>query len=109
MGIAPKVLGQSSPSATTLTDIYTVPSATSAAVSSGVICNRNGSADSFRVSVAPAGASDSNEQYIYYDVPISGKDTFIFTVGITLATTDVVRVYSTNGYCSFNLFGSEVS
>ena len=102
-----KVLGQSSPSAATLTTLYTVPALSSTVGSSIVICNTSTVATSFRVAVRPAGASISNEHYIYYDVPIAGNDTFIATVGLTLATTDVVSVYATLATLSFNLFGTE--
>jgi hypothetical protein len=104
-----KVLGQSSPSAASLTTLYTVPALSSTVGSSIVICNTSSVATSFRVAVRPAGASISNEHYIYYDVPIAGNDTFIATVGLTLATTDVVSVYATLATLSFNLFGTENS
>ena len=104
-----KVLGQSSPSATTETPLYTVPSATSAIGSSIIIANRSTTVASFRVSIAVAGAATSNKDYIYYDLPIGANDTFIATIGITLATTDVVRVYSSNTNLSFSLYGSELT
>ena len=102
-----KVLGQSNPSAATLTTLYTVPAVTTAVGSSITICNRSATATSFRLAVRPAGAAIANEQYIYYDVAIGGNDTFIATIGITLATTDVVSVYATLATLSFNLFGTE--
>ena len=102
-----KILGQSNPSATTATTLYTVPAATSTVCSSLVICNRSATATSFRVAVRQGGAALSNEHYIYYDVTIAGNDTFIATIGLTLATTDVVTVYATLATLSFNLFGQE--
>lgn len=104
-----KVLAQSAPLATTLTDLYTVPALTQVAVSSIVICNRGGSATKFRVSVAPAGAVDATSQYIYYDQSVPATDTFVATIGITLATTDKVRVYANNANLTFSLFGTEVT
>lgn len=109
MADALKVLGQSDAAAGTLTTLYTVPSATSAAVSSLVVCNRNTSAVSFRVAVAVAGAADDVKQYLYFDTPLSASDTFVATIGLTLATTDVVRVYSAAGRVSFSLFGVETT
>ena len=107
MAAIQKVLGQSAPLATTLTDLYTVPASTATVCSSIVVCNRSGTATSFRVSVAEAGALDANEQYLYYDVTIAGNDTFIATIGLTLAATDVVRCYATDASLTFNLFGQE--
>jgi hypothetical protein len=104
-----KILGQISPSATTGTDLYTVPSATSTVCSSIVVCNRGGVATTFRVSVSAAGAATDNKDYIYYDVTIAGNDTFVATVGVTLATTDVVRAYAGNANLSFQIYGTEIS
>jgi hypothetical protein len=104
-----KVLGQQNPTAASLVTLYTVPALSSTVASSIVICNRSTVATSFRVAIRPSGASISDEHYIYYDVPIAGNDTFIATVGLTLATTDVVSVYATLATLSFNLFGTENS
>ena len=109
MADAYKVLGQSAPSATTLTDIYTVPAATEAVVSTILVANRSATPTSFRLSVAPAGAADATSQYLYYDVALDGNDTFAATIGLTLATTDKVRVYATLATVSFSLFGTEVT
>lgn len=109
MAEQPKVLGQLNPAAATLTDLYTVPAATSAVVSTLVVANRSATETSFRISVAPAGAANDNKQYLYYDVVILGNDTFAATLGITLATTDVVRVYATLATLSFQVFGSEIT
>lgn len=104
-----KILGQSAPSAATLTDIYTVPAVTSAAVSSIMVANRSATATSIRVSIAPAGAADATSQYIVYDLAIDGNDVITLNVGITLATTDKIRVYATLATVSFSVFGVEVS
>ncbi|MDI6785118.1 MAG: hypothetical protein QMD92_00255 [bacterium] len=105
--MAQKVLGQSAPAAATLTALYTVPASKYAVVSSITVCNRSAASTVFRVSVAVAGAADDSKQYLYYDLNIPGNDTFIATVGITLAATDVVRVYATLATLSFSLFGTE--
>ena len=104
-----KVLAQEAPAATTLTDAYTVPASTSAVISSIVAAETNGAADDIRISIAVAGAADSPEQYIAFDFALSANDSQAFTLGITLATTDVVRVYSTTGDTVFNVFGVEIT
>lgn len=107
MADARKVLAQYAPAAGMLTDIYTVALATSVVVSSLVICNRNPYDVEVRVAVAVAGAADVDKQYLYYDLPLPANETFIATIGITLAATDVVRGYSDVGNVAFNLFGME--
>lgn len=103
-----KVLGQSAPSATTNTTLYTVPSATSAVVSTLVVANR-GTSSTFRVAIRPAGATLANEHYIVYDNYVNQYDSVFLTLGITLATTDVVTVYASAATLSFSLFGSEIA
>lgn len=109
MGNVYKILGQSSPSATTETDLYTVPSATSTVCSSISICNRGATQTTFRISISAAGAVTSNKDYLYYDVILAGNDTFIATIGVTLATTDKIRIYSGNSSLSFQVWGTEIS
>ena len=104
-----KTLGQSNPSATTATTLYTVPSATSTVVSTITVCNQASTAGTFRVAVRPAGASLAAQHYVAYDTPIAANDTIALTLGITLATTDVVTVYASSATMSFNAYGSELS
>jgi len=102
-----RVLGQSAPGATTETDLYTVPAATSAVLSSLVVCNRGATPTTFRAGVAVGGGATANKDYLYYDVTIGGRDTFVATVGISIAATDKVRVYAGSANLSFSLFGVE--
>ena len=104
-----KVLGQLNPSANTATDLYTVPAATSAVISSITVCNRSATATTFNIAVRPAGAAIANQHYLYYQVTLAGNDTFAATLGITLATTDVVTVLATLATLSFSMFGQEIS
>jgi hypothetical protein len=104
-----KVLGQIAPSATTATAIYTVPAATEAVVSSITVCERGGSAGTFRLAVRPNGATLANEHYIVYDTAISANDSIILTIGLTLDATDVLEAYASSANMSFNAYGSEVT
>ena len=109
MANAYKVLGQSAPSATTATALYTVPAATEAVISTIVIANRAATAGSFRLSVRPNGAAQADEHYLAYDVPIAANDSTTLTLGITVDATDVITVYASSGDMSFNVFGSEIA
>lgn len=104
-----KVLAQSNPSAATLTDAYTVPASTSTIISTLVVTNRSSISTTFRISIQVANAADDNKQYLYYDVIIPGNDTFVTTLGISLAATDVIAVYATLATLSFNIFGVEIT
>jgi hypothetical protein len=105
--MAKKVLGQVNPSATTATTLYTVPSAKSAVISTLTICNQAASTATFRVAVRPAGATLAAVHYVAYDVTVGASDTTALTLGITLATTDVVTVYASSATLSFHAYGDE--
>jgi hypothetical protein len=109
MATAYKVLGQSAPAATTATTLYTVPAATSTVVSTVTVCERGGAAGTFRIAVRPAGAVLANQHYISYDVAIAANSMVALTLGITLATTDVITVYASSANFTFQAFGSEIS
>ena len=104
-----KVLGQSSPAATTATTLYTVPASTQAVVSTIVIANLVSSNATFRISVRPAGAAQTNAMYIAYDVTVGGSDSTALTLGITLGAADVITVYGSTANLAFAAFGSEIS
>jgi glucose-6-phosphate dehydrogenase assembly protein OpcA len=104
-----KVLGQSAPSAATATTLYTVPSATSSIVSSINVANTSSTGDFIRIAIRPAGATLANQHYQAFGLQIPPASVYTWTTGATLATTDVITIYSTNGTCSFSAFGSEIS
>ncbi len=109
MPTAYKVLGQSNPSATTATSLYTVPASTDTVVSSISIANLAASDAAFRIAVRPAGATLANVHYLAYDVTVGANDTTIITVGITLDATDVITVYASTANLVFHAYGSEIS
>lgn len=104
-----KVLGQSAPSATTNTDVYTVPSSTQTIISTISVCNRSQGELQFRIAVRPNGASISNEHYIAYDAKVAGNDSTFITVGVTADAGDVITVYASAANLSFSVFGSEIA
>ena len=104
-----KVLGQSAPSATTATTLYTVPADTSAVISTIVVANRADTDAAFRIAIRPAGATIANQHYVAYDVSVGANDSTTITLGITLAATEVITVRATTENLSFNVFGSEIS
>lgn len=107
--MAKKVLGQVNPSATTLTTLYTVPASKEAVVSSISVANLTSTAATFRLAVRPAGEAIANKHYIGYDITVGASDSTIITVGLTLATTDVLSVYASTANVAFQAFGDEAS
>ena len=109
MPTAYKVLGQSAPSATTPTTLYTVPSSTEVVISTVTVCNRGASSGTFRISVRPDGEALANKHYLAFDATCAAKDTITFTIGITMNAADVLEVYASTADFSFNAFGSELT
>ena len=105
-----KVLGQSAPAATTTANVYTVPAATQAVVSSIIVTNRNNNANiTYRLAVQPAGAALANQHYIAYDSTVTALDSVALSLGLSLGNTDVLSVYSANANVSFSVFGVEIT
>jgi len=104
-----KVLGQSNPSAITATTLYTVPASRSTVVSTITITNLASTSATFRIAIRQGGAALANAQYVAYDSNLAGNNTVALTLGITLATTDVVTVYASTANVTFQAFGTEIS
>lgn len=104
-----KVLGQSNPSATTATDLYTAPASTEAVISTVVICNQDSTDATFRVAVRPDGETLVAKHYLGYDVTVGASDSTTLTLGITMDAADVLTIYASTATLSFNAFGTEIS
>jgi len=104
-----KVLGQSNPSSTTATTLYTCPAGTQTIFSTLNIANLSSSAATFRVAVRPDGAALANQHYLAYDVSIAANNSTALTLGGTIDAGDVVTVYASNANLAFTLFGSEIA
>ena len=107
--MALKILGQVALSAATLTNCYATPTSTESVISSIVICNTSGTNRTFRLSVAIADAGDTPAQYLYYDESLPKDTSFVATIGITLAATDVIRAEANGTGVAVNVFGVEIS
>ena len=103
------VLGQTAPSASTNTTLYTAPSSTQAVVSTIFVCNRGDTAALFRIAVRPDGASISNQHYLFFGTGVDPNATVPITTGVTLGDTDVITVWADSASVSFSAFGTEVS
>ena len=101
-----RVLAQLYPTAAVETPFY-VCNANSVVISSFMVCNLAGISDTLYVRICVANASNNNAQILYSNLSILGNGVLELTAGLTLANSDVIKVTSTNGTCSFQLFGQE--
>jgi len=109
MAFTPKILGQGVPAGSNV-DLYVVPSATSTVVSTIAVANTTSTAANATIYIRKAAASAATSNAIVYATPVAANNTTFFTLGITLAATDVVTVASgTSGSLTFHAFGSELA
>ena len=104
-----KVLGQSSPAANTVTTLYTVPASNATVVSSIAICNQHTANANVSVAICVANAAVGLSNYIVKNATCVANDTIFLTLGVTMATTDTIRINSDTANVGFSAFGSEVS
>lgn len=114
--IAPKVLGQVDVNANTLTDLYTVPGAHSAVISTVAISNINPSPVTMRLAVSVGGGAIANKDYLLFDYVLAanlatGQDLagLTLTLGITMAAGDILRGRANAPDVIFNVFGVEIA
>lgn len=106
MAEALQSIAQTDLTTTSLTAVYTVPSSTSVALSTIAVANRTSSAVTLRLAHSPAGAAIANAHYFAYDTSVAGNDSIFLTIGMTAATTDVIRAQAgTANALSVNLWG----
>ena len=103
-----QVLGQAKPAASTMIDLCNAPLDTRAVISTLFVANQSTDCAKFTVSIARANAVEAAEQIIYPNVEIFAESAFPITAGICLGSTDVLRVKSSNGQCSFTACGTRI-
>lgn len=107
-----KVLAQSSPTTTSIANVYTVPAATNTIISTLMICNRSAGNASYNIAVVPGGAAIANQHYIAFNSLVPANDSIALTVGISLAATDNIAIQANTAGANnlgFSLFGTEIS
>jgi len=104
-----KTLGQQAPSTTNNADLYTVPSATEAIISSIFVCNTTATAATFRIFQRIDGATAGTANAIAYDQTIPANSTTTIESKITMNASDVLTVRSgTANSLTFTVNGSEI-
>ena len=107
-----KILGQKNPSAAAVDTLYTVPSAKEAVISTISVANTTATAATFRLILQPSAdvsATILTKQYLAYDITVGASDTTVITVGLTMATGDVLKVYASTATVAFQAFGDEAT
>lgn len=110
MAVSYKVLGQAAPTDTNNANLYTVPSGSSAIVSTLLVSNVTASEAKCRIFVRVNGAAATAANAIVYDGTVKGNDFIVITLGITISENDIISVRSNSANAlTFQAFGSEIS
>ena len=105
-----KRLGAINPSANTQTNVYVVPAATSAVISTIAICNQAATNASYSLIVMPTyAASASATDFVVRGATVPAADTIFLTIGLTANATTVVAANTNSPNVSFSIFGSEIT
>jgi hypothetical protein len=101
------VVKQSAPG-TSNADLYTVPAATEAVISTIAVANTTTSAGTFRIFVRIGGAAAAQgTNALVWDSAIDPTDTVFLTVGVALAAGDIVTVRASASDIVFTAFVNE--
>jgi len=115
MPTAYKILGQTLPTANTLSNVYVVPAATSTILNTITICNQSSSNANVEIVIRPINEALANKHYILENVFLPRADSLIFSPGITLNAEVIVAVNNsvvtgeTAANVSFNVYGVELT
>ena len=100
-------LTQLAPGAGIETILLSVSSTEKALISQIAVCNRSAAASLFRLSISLLGVPTTVKDYLYYDLPVNGNDTFAIELGVTLNANDVMRVFCGSAYLALLVFGAQ--
>jgi hypothetical protein len=109
MANAYKILGQVADASLNDVELYLVPPATEAIVSTIIVCNRESSANTFRIATKTDNSAVANTDYLAYDTNIDANDTVTLTLGITLETGAEISVGASDANVTFQAYGTEIT
>jgi len=107
-----KRLGAINPSANTQTNVYVVPAATEAVISTITVCNQTSVNASYSLILttastfaSPAGAA----HFLVRGATVPAADSIILTIGLTANAGSIIVANTNSGNISFSAFGSEIT
>ena len=69
------------------------------------VCNRGAAEATFRIATVTNSTATSNQDYIFYDVPLPANDTFSAPVKLYIETGHYLTVYASTGDLTFSAYG----
>ena len=107
-----KRLGAINPTANTQTNVYVVPAATEAVISTVIICNQSSANVSYSLmlmTTSDFNASAPTSSFLVRGATVPAADSIILTMGLTANAGSVLAANTNNNSVSFTAFGSEIT
>jgi hypothetical protein len=92
----------------TYATLYSTSASVNAVISSICVTNTASSDATYRVAIMGSAGTPAAANWLVYDGVITGKDTVALTLGVTLQTSQFIRVSSSGTAVTFNAFVSEI-
>lgn len=111
-----KILGQIKPTENTLSNVYVVPSANSAIISTIYITNQEDANANVDIIVRPINEALGNKHYLLKEQLVERADTLVLNLNITMNSNTILAANNSRRSgitkscnVSFNAFGVEIS
>lgn len=104
-----KILGQISPSAQTVTNLYVTNASTSAIVSTITITNLEGIDTSYSLIVRPINQTLDQKHFIIRGGVIPGKEVITITGAVTMNNDVILAANTISSNLVFHAYGAEIS
>ena len=104
-----KRLGAINPSANTQTNVYVVPAATEAVISTITVCNQSAANASYSLAMMDASefnAAAPTATFLVRGATVPAADSIILTIGLTANAGSILAANTNDGSISFSAFGS---
>lgn len=100
---------QGTASTGTYTTLYSTGASTRAVLSTISICNTASGSATYRIGIMGSAGTPGATEWLVYDATVGANDTVFITAGITLGTSQFVRVSSSANTVTFRAFVSEIT
>lgn len=109
MAQAHKILGQLSPTANTLTNVYVTGASSTAIVGTITIHNFSDSNSSYSLVVRPINEALANKHYIIRGGVLPAREQITIAGAVTMNSSAILAANTNGASVSFNAYGVEIS
>jgi hypothetical protein len=100
---------QGTASTGTYATLYNTSASATAVVSTVAITNTASASGTYRVGIMGSAGTPAAANWLVYDSVVAGNDTIFLTVGISLGTSQFIRVSSSANTATFSAYVAEIT